>query len=105
MDRVRDSNLRNQLEELLKMEELLWFQKSQVKWALEGDRCTNFFFISTLVQRRHNRIKQIRLDNGELAASRDIIGSTFMDRFHEVYCEDSMPYGVDLTPLIEPSVA
>ena len=37
-------NLRHHLEQLLKMEELFCFQKSRLKWQLEGDRCTWFFF-------------------------------------------------------------
>ncbi|KAL5557200.1 hypothetical protein UlMin_039436 [Ulmus minor] len=39
-----DRNLRQHLEHFLKMEETLWFQKSRLKWQLEGDRCTQFFF-------------------------------------------------------------
>ncbi|KAL5572662.1 hypothetical protein UlMin_022259 [Ulmus minor] len=62
--REQDKALRLQLDELLKHEELLWFQKSRVQWALEGDRCTKFFFISTLVRIRHNKIEKIHLDNG-----------------------------------------
>ncbi|KAL5543968.1 hypothetical protein UlMin_007752 [Ulmus minor] len=63
-DRDHDKYLRSLLDELLKREELLWFQKSRVQWALNGDRCTKFFFISTLVRRKHNRIEKILLDNG-----------------------------------------
>ncbi|KAL5562354.1 hypothetical protein UlMin_032101 [Ulmus minor] len=66
-NREWDKSLRRQLEELLKREELLWFQKSRVRWVLEGDKCTKFFFISTLD-----------------------IGMAFLNKFHEVNVVFSM---------------
>ncbi|KAL5571863.1 hypothetical protein UlMin_021460 [Ulmus minor] len=74
----RDKDLRCHLEELLKREEMLWFQISRVQWALEGDRCTKFFFISTLIQRKNNRIERLLLDNGMWISSREDIGSAFL---------------------------
>ena len=60
-----DSNLRLHLENLLKMEELLWFQKSRLKWQLEGDRCTRYFFLSTLMRRKSNRIDCLKDTTGD----------------------------------------
>ena len=51
-ERVR--RLRLQLNHLLKLEEVLWFQKSRLTWQLDGDRCTCFFFLSTLTRRKFN---------------------------------------------------
>ncbi|KAL5568617.1 hypothetical protein UlMin_025192 [Ulmus minor] len=86
-NKERDKSLRRQLEELLKREELLWFQKSSVRWVLEGDRCTKFFFISTLVRRRHNKIEKIRLDNGVWLTSREDIRWPF--KINSMRCMDN----------------
>ncbi|KAL5577574.1 hypothetical protein UlMin_019273 [Ulmus minor] len=92
-DRDRDNYLRSLLDEFLKREELISFQKSRVQWALNGDKCTKFFFISTLV--RHN---------GLWAESRDEVGSAFMNCFYDIYGADSLPVGVDLSQLVSPTI-
>ncbi|KAL5555562.1 hypothetical protein UlMin_037798 [Ulmus minor] len=104
-DRDRDNYLRSLLDELLKRDELFWFQKSRVQWDLNGDRCTKFFFISTLVRRKHNRIEKILLDDGVWAESRDEIGFAFMNRFYDIYGADSLPVGVDLSQLVSPTIS
>lgn len=60
-----DQNLRYHLDHLLKMEETLWFQKSRLKWQLEGDRRTRFFFITTLTHWKFNMIDHIKGDDGQ----------------------------------------
>ncbi|KAL5582142.1 hypothetical protein UlMin_014584 [Ulmus minor] len=44
----RDRNLRLHLDHLLKIEEIMWHQKSDLKWQSEEGRCPRFFFLSTL---------------------------------------------------------
>ncbi|KAL5568624.1 hypothetical protein UlMin_025199 [Ulmus minor] len=104
-DHDRSLNLCKHLDELLKREELLWFQKSRIKWVLEEDQCTKFFFVSTLVRRKLNRIERILTDNSEWVTSRGDIGAAFMDKFKAIYYEDSMPQRVDLSHLITPSIS
>ncbi|PON36420.1 hypothetical protein PanWU01x14_328600 [Parasponia andersonii] len=55
---------RSVLFDLLKKEEILWRQKSCVQWMSDGDRCTKFFFLSTLARKRGIYIKYIKDDNG-----------------------------------------
>ncbi|KAL5566496.1 hypothetical protein UlMin_029660 [Ulmus minor] len=81
----RDRNLRYHLNNLLKMEEIHWFQKSRLKWQLEGDRCTRFFFLTTLTRRKFNMIDCIKDDAGNWLSSQDQIGEAFMQRFLSVY--------------------
>ncbi|KAL5550707.1 hypothetical protein UlMin_000883 [Ulmus minor] len=98
-----DRNLRQHLEHLLKMEETLWFQKSRPKWQLEGDRCTRFFFLTTLTRHKFNRIDQIKGEDGQWLTLRDQIGQAFLQRFHATYDEPS-PSTIELNHLISPVI-
>ena len=71
-------------------------------WKVIGKK---LFFVSTLVQRRHNKIERIRLDHSEWVVSRNDISLSFMDCFNLVHYEDSRPHGVDLSHLINPSIS
>ncbi|KAL5580949.1 hypothetical protein UlMin_013391 [Ulmus minor] len=85
------------------MEETLWFQNSRLKWQLEGDRCTRFFFLTTLTRRKFNMIDQIKGDDGQWLTSRDQIGRAFLQRFHATYDEPS-PSTIELNHLISPVI-
>ncbi|KAL5568871.1 hypothetical protein UlMin_025446 [Ulmus minor] len=99
-----DRNLRCYLEHLLKMDETLWFQKSRLKWKLEGDRCTRFFFLSTLTRRKFNRIDHIKGDDGQWLTSRDQIGQAFLQRFLATY-DELIHSEFDLHQLISPTIS
>ncbi|KAK9028322.1 hypothetical protein V6N11_068129 [Hibiscus sabdariffa] len=57
-----DTTLKKELSEVLLQEEKLWHQKSRCKWITNGDRNTKFFHASTLVRRRKNTIRRLKLD-------------------------------------------
>ncbi|KAL5551835.1 hypothetical protein UlMin_002011 [Ulmus minor] len=99
-----DRNLRCHLEHLLKMEETLWFQKSRLKWKLEGDRCTRFFFLSTLTRCKFNRIDHIKGTDGQWLTSRDQIGQAFLQRFLATY-DEPIHSDFDLHHLISPTIS
>ncbi|KAL5557491.1 hypothetical protein UlMin_039727 [Ulmus minor] len=99
-----DRDLRCHLEHLLKMEETLWFQKSRLKWKLEGDRCTRFFFLSTLTRRKFSRIDHIKGNDGQWLTSRDQIGQAFMQRFLATY-DEPIHSEFDLHHLISPTIS
>ncbi|TYG88190.1 hypothetical protein ES288_A12G001900v1 [Gossypium darwinii] len=60
--RSRAIELRQALEEVLKQEKLLWFQKSWSVWLLNGDRNTKYFHGRTLARRRRNKIEGLKVD-------------------------------------------
>lgn len=53
-------NLQSQLTEeynlILQMEEEIWAMKSRTNWVILGERNTSYFHMSTLVRRSKNRI-------------------------------------------------
>ena len=40
---MKERTLRNELEDLLNKEELMWAQKARTRWILQGDRNTKSF--------------------------------------------------------------
>nr|XP_023928564.1 uncharacterized protein LOC112039890 [Quercus suber] len=55
-----EKNLQVDLDNVLCQEAELWALKSRINWAVQGDRNTSFFHMSTLVRRRRNRITTIK---------------------------------------------
>ncbi|KAL5581946.1 hypothetical protein UlMin_014388 [Ulmus minor] len=100
----RDKELRGQLNELLKREELLWFQKAKIQWRLEGDRSSKFFFMTTMVRRKSNRIDCLKLDDGQWVYSRNQIGNVFAARFESVFDIPTHPPPFDLSDYVDPII-
>ncbi|CAL1354023.1 unnamed protein product [Linum trigynum] len=53
-------NLREELEEVLVQEEILWCQKARLEWMASGDRNTKYFHAKTLSHRCRNRISALK---------------------------------------------
>ena len=53
---AQEQSLHDQLDERRKQEEILWKQKSRIKWLKEGEINTKLFHRSTIQRRMHNRI-------------------------------------------------
>jgi hypothetical protein len=70
-----------------KQEEILWRQKSRIRWLKEGDRNTKFFHRTT-VQRRHtNRITSLISTNGEPLHSHDDMEAALVDYYQTLLTE------------------
>eukprot|EP00253_Pinus_taeda_P008691 PITA_08691 len=60
----KEGSILGQLEERRKQEEILWRQKSRIKWLREGERNTKFFHQAMIKHRQRNRILSIKDRNG-----------------------------------------
>lgn len=58
-----EKNLKSELKNVLKEEELYWYQQSRVQWLKDGDKNTKFFHLSTIIRRRENKIERLKVYN------------------------------------------
>ncbi|KAL5543569.1 hypothetical protein UlMin_007353 [Ulmus minor] len=80
------------------------FGKAKVQWRLEGDRCSRFFFMTTMIRRKSNRIDCLKLDDGVWIHARNQIGNLFFARFESVFDSPTQPPLVDFSTLVDPIV-
>ncbi|KAK9988211.1 hypothetical protein SO802_028450 [Lithocarpus litseifolius] len=60
-----EKELRLELNSILKQEEELWALKSRINWMIQGDRNTSFYHVSTLIRRKHNKILNLKNNQGD----------------------------------------
>lgn len=63
--------LNQQLDTLLRDEEIRWAQKSRLDWLKFEDKNTKFFHVSTLIRRQHNRIDCLKNLDGNWTTSKN----------------------------------
>ena len=80
-DVKRERVYREELEELLNREELMWAQKARTKWFLHGDRNTRYFQTVVKQRRSRNRILQIKDDHALYTDNHEEIEQIFIDSF------------------------
>ena len=81
----RERVYREELEELLDREELMWAQKARTNWFLHRDRNTRYFQTVVRQRRSRNRILQIKDDYGHSTDNHEEIEQIFLDSFKRSY--------------------
>ncbi|XP_028785411.1 uncharacterized protein LOC114741327 [Neltuma alba] len=56
--------LQSELEEVLNLEEIKWFQKSRSEWITKGDRNTRYYHLKTHRRRKWNKILSLKDEQG-----------------------------------------
>jgi hypothetical protein len=59
-----ENNLQNKLRDILKKEELMWFQRSREKWLIDGDRNTRYYHMKAITRRRKNNVLVLKNNEG-----------------------------------------
>lgn len=57
-----EAKLRRKKDDVLNQEEMLWFQKSRMDAARDGDRNTKYLHLSTIISRRRNLLKPCKVE-------------------------------------------
>eukprot|EP00253_Pinus_taeda_P015937 PITA_15937 len=78
------------LEERRKQEEVLWRQKSRIKWLREGERNTKFFHQAMIHHRQRNRIFSIKNEGGERIVEQEGIEKVLMEYHKGILTEPHM---------------
>ncbi|KAA3460139.1 reverse transcriptase [Gossypium australe] len=82
-----EMEVRDELENVLNHEELLWRQKSRCDWLQFGDRNTKFYHSRAMQRRKLNRILSLRLNNGEWCSDQDNLSEEAVKYFENLYGE------------------
>ncbi|XP_074301475.1 uncharacterized protein LOC141632870 [Silene latifolia] len=77
--------LKRNLDEVLREEELLWFQKYRMEAICDGDRNTRFFHLSTVIRRKQNRIEGLQDSVGNWVWDAAVIQRMVLDYFQGLF--------------------
>eukprot|EP00253_Pinus_taeda_P027885 PITA_27885 len=83
----KEGAILGKLEERWKQEEILWRQKSRIKWLREGERNTKFFHQAMVKNRQRNMILSIKDKNGNRVVEQAEIEQVLMDHHKEILSE------------------
>lgn len=90
--------LRKDYQSLLTGERDFWLSKSRTTWLLEGERNTNFFHTTTLMNKKRNKILSLKLHDYTWCFDQEILKSTKNDLFCKLYSSETM---VQQGPILE----
>ena len=94
-----EKDLQRELNEVLNQEQELWALKSRLNWMVLGDRNTSFFHVSTIVQRRRNRISFLKNSVGEWVQEETQIMSFIREAFVKLYTTSHLEEKLQLSPI------
>lgn len=80
--------IKEQLQEMLRREEIWWRQRSQITWLKEGDKNTKYFHLKASWRARKNKVKKLRRPNGSLVSNEKEMGEVARDFFQNLYMKD-----------------
>jgi exonuclease III len=82
-----EQDITQQLAARKKQEEILWKQKSRIRWLKEGDRNTKFFHRTTIQRRHTNRITSLISANGEPLHSHEDMEAALVGHYQNLLTE------------------
>ena len=102
---AKESQLKLELDFLLKHEESMWRSKSRETWLTCKDINTKYFHISTLIRRRSNAINFLKSNAGDWVSSRADIGGIFTDHFNHLFSPSNPLIEEEMLDLFGPVIS
>ena len=93
---IQEARLQSELSEWLLRNEILWRQKSKETWFCEGDKNSKFFYLSTIIRKKHNTIDAVKPDSGEWITEKKEIKEYFLSKHMELFSEEEVESSLDL---------
>lgn len=89
-------HLLQEMDELLKYEEMLWRDKTRSRWLVEGDANTHFYHNTTISHKRHNPIHRIFNRDNVWLIGRTTIEYEFFKYFTILFSNNPIDFVDDL---------
>ncbi|KAF7826534.1 uncharacterized protein G2W53_017698 [Senna tora] len=89
-------DLRMDLEDKLKREEILWAQKARQLWLVQGDRNTKYFHTVVRKRRVHNHFTRLKKPDGKWTKDYTEMEPMALQYFKNVYAYDQKPQMVEI---------
>lgn len=84
-----EAEIWKEFNDVLKQEEILWYQKSREKWVRLGDRNTHFFHTQTVVRRKRNKVQGLYLSNGNWCIEDNLLKAEAISFFKILFMADA----------------
>lgn len=76
-----ESTLLAEYYNVLRKEEVFWFQKSRVEWMALGDRNTRFYHLTTINPRKKNKIARLKINDAHWSIHPTLLQTMFGTTF------------------------
>jgi hypothetical protein len=101
-----EHKLQQELNDIMRKEELMWFQRSRAKWLRDGDRNTHYYHLKTVTRRRKNNVIMLKNEQGqwigEVDQLKEMVNLFYQDLFSEKHISRNW-YQTKLTyPALDP---
>ncbi|XP_028785542.1 uncharacterized protein LOC114741444 [Neltuma alba] len=83
-----EQEIQGELRDVLRQEEMLWFQKSRTLWINDGDRNTRYYHLKTVARRRRNKIAMLKDENGEWIENQEELKSLALEFYRNLFREE-----------------
>jgi hypothetical protein len=80
-----ERKLQRELHDILKQEELMWYQRSRAQWLIDGDRNTKYYHLKTVQQRRKNNIVMLRDGEGRWVEESSQVHNMVTNYYKELF--------------------
>ena len=77
--------LKNEIASLVEKEQRMWFQRSKVLWASQGDRNSKFFHCRATQRKRKNTIQRLRDATGQWSTGKEEVVDILMSYFQGLF--------------------
>ncbi|KAK4284609.1 hypothetical protein QN277_001415 [Acacia crassicarpa] len=85
-------NLQEDLQRILALEEVKWFQKSKDIWIKDGDRNTRYYHLKAKMRTRRNKIRALKSESGVWCSEEEDLKRLVVQHFFNLYCEEGEVY-------------
>lgn len=92
------------IENILKKEETMWFQRSRALWLADGDKNSTFFHKKATHRKKRNTIKSIKDECGNQITKHEDIVEIVRDYFVQIFSKEAEGYITTVVDILEHKV-